>query len=157
MTRCLRRYQRPTRPVGESASVHGYSDEFLARHGEPAARVLAELTATVAGAAVVGHNVGFDRRMLVAHARRLGLRLELLLVVDTYELARRFVGGPDLTLHGLCERLGTTARRTHRAPDDVAATLELLARLLPDVERTAPARREAVEGLRRAFLPLAEL
>lgn len=81
---------------------------------------------------------------------------ELPLVVDTYEMARRFVGGPDLTLQGLCERLGTSARPTHRAADDVGATLELLVRLLRDVERTAPAQREAVEGLRRAFLPLAE-
>ncbi len=81
---------------------------------------------------------------------------ELPLVVDTYAMARRLVGGPDLTLQGLCERLGTSARPTHRAADDVGATLELLARLLRDVERTAPARREAVEGLRRAFLPLAE-
>ncbi len=64
--------------------------------------------------------------------------------------------GPDLTLQGLCERLGTTARPAHRASDDVAATLELLARLRPDVERTAPARRETVEGLRRAFLPVAQ-
>lgn len=88
--------------------------------------------------------------------RRLGLALELPLVVDIYELERRFIGGPDLTLQSPCERLGTTGRPTHRAPEDVAATLELLARLLPDVERTAPARREAPEGLRRAFLPVAQ-
>lgn len=77
-------------------------------------------------------------------------------MVDTYELARRFIGGPDLTLQSLCERQGTTARPAHGACEDVAATLELLARLRPDVEHTAPARREAVEGLRRAFLPVAQ-
>ena len=113
----------------------------------------------MAAEVVVGHNVGFDRRMLVTPARRLGIAMLLPVALapggDTYELARRFVGGPDLSLSGLCEQLVTRARPTHRGPDGVAATLELLARLLPAVHQSAPARRATVEGLWRAFEPLA--
>ncbi|MEW6049366.1 MAG: 3'-5' exonuclease, partial [Bacillota bacterium] len=135
--------------------VHGLSDARLAREGVPARQAFEEFTRFVAGAVVVGHNVGFDRRMIAAHARRVGVALEFGRVADTYEMARRFVGGDDLTLEGLCERFGVVAGTGHRAADDAEATGELLARLLPLVERDGAVRRAVVQEARKAFEPLA--
>ncbi|WP_324718141.1 hypothetical protein U7230_07735 [Carboxydochorda subterranea] len=49
-----------------------------------------------AGAVVVGRNVGFNRRTLMAYGRRVGGPPELARFADTYEMARPFVGVPDL-------------------------------------------------------------
>ena len=149
------RYIRPTRLVGASQDVHGYSDAFLAAHGKPPREVLEEFARFVRGAVTVGHNVGFDCRMLLSHARRLGVALELSAVADTFDMARRFVETDDFTLQGLCGKLGVRVRPSHHAMDDVEATLGLLEKLRPLVERDAGERRRVVAGLRGRFEPLA--
>src|SRR3712207_710185 len=61
---------RPTVPVGESARVHGLTDVRLATEGRDPAAALAELVRFVGDDVLVGHNVGFDARILAAHAAR---------------------------------------------------------------------------------------
>lgn len=71
-------------------------------------------------------------------------------------MARRFVGGDDLSLEGLCARFGVGMGTAHRAADDAEATLALLAKLQALVERDSAARRAVVQEVRRAFEPLAQ-
>lgn len=151
----LVRYLKNSRSVGESEQVHGLSDDFLADHGEPAEAVLAAFFRFAAGALLVGHNVGFDVKMVQAHARRVRLTPPRFEWEDTYALARRFVEAGNYRLGTLVAELGLAASATHDAAEDVAATVELLRYLLPRVEAGAEARRKLVRAAGDKFKPLA--
>ena len=138
-------------PVGASEQVHHLSDARLRREGRPAAEVFAALQAFLtppdhAGPLpIVGHNVGFDLGMLAAHAARCGLELPLQLGFDTLDSARRLLPGrPDHKLGGLVAALGLDATPTHRALDDVLATVRLIERLAALGAPGAAARRAAL-------------
>lgn len=150
-------YLRNQQGVGESERVHGLSDSFLAEHGEPAEAVLGQFLHDVSGAVVVGHNVGFDLRMIRAHASRFGLGVPPLTWVDTWDLAYRFVKATDFRLASLAETLALTHRPSHHALDDVRATWDLLLALVPKVEGLHGQRMRTVEKHGRAFSRLAEL
>jgi hypothetical protein len=64
-------FLRPTRPLGESAAIHGISEETLQSHGRDPADVFREFARFTEGAVLVGHNVAFDLSMIRAHAARL--------------------------------------------------------------------------------------
>ncbi|MCP3981131.1 MAG: UvrD-helicase domain-containing protein [bacterium] len=151
----LHRYLRPGRPVGTSVEVHGLTDEFLAREGGDAATVYEELGAFLGGRHVVGHNVRFDLAILGSHSGRCARPLERPPWDDTLDLARRFVRCERYDLASLCKELGVETQPTHRALDDTRATVELLAALLPHVERGALARSAAVARHGSAFAGLA--
>ena len=148
---------RNTVPVGLSESVHRLSDAELAADGLPAADALLALFAFVGGDLVVGHNVGFDRRMLVAHARRLGLPAPSWETADTLLLARRFLDAADCGLGALARQLRLAHRPGHRAAADVAATSDLLAALAPRVAAGAASRRRLVAEHSALFAPLSQL
>lgn len=148
-------YIPPRAGVGESYAVHGLSDEFLGREGREAAEVYAEFARFCSDAILVGHNVGFDMRMLAACTRRAGVDLRMATAYDTLDIARRFIDTEDYTLSGLVQLLGIPFDPTHRALDDVAATVELLRRLLPLIARSARGRREVVGAYIDQFRPMA--
>lgn len=151
------RYLRNTVSVGESEEVHGLSDSFLASNGEDPRRALEEFDRFAAGSVLVGHNVGFDARMLAAYRQRLGLGTGgLAEYIDTLEMARRFLGGDDFSLEALCRRLNVAALPTHRAADDVEATCSIITCLAPLVRATAPERMRAVKDVGAAFSSLAQ-
>ncbi|MFN8524802.1 MAG: 3'-5' exonuclease [Chloroflexota bacterium] len=146
---------RNTIPVGDSGRVHGLTDETLAEHGRDAAEVFTELQRFVGASLLVGHNVGFDLQLLVSHARRVGVVLNLATGADTLELARRFVVASDYTLRGIVESLGLAAMPTHRATDDVAATTALLGTLVELAEAQSAARRALVDEVGGEYRRLA--
>jgi DNA polymerase-3 subunit epsilon len=86
----------------------------------------------VGDAVVVGHNVRFDLSFLRAAGDRLDHPPLTNRVVDTVALARRLVRDevPNLRLGTLADRLRLPHRPTHRALDDVLATVDLLHLLL---------------------------
>ena len=150
------RYLRPTRPVGESEAVHGHADAWLAEHGEPPAEVLAAFRDWVEGALLVGHNVRFDVAMVRHHARRVGVEFGEPPFEDTLDLARRFV--PDVERHDLgtlAAALELPVTPTHRASDDVGATVALIRRLVPLLEAGAADRRRLVGAYGDVFAPVA--
>lgn len=84
--------------MGDSADVHGFTDEFLRENGDEPRRAISDFLAFAAGSHLVGHNVFFDMRLLGAQARRFGLAVPRFACSDTLELARRFVPGDSFTL-----------------------------------------------------------
>lgn len=150
------KYLRNTVPVGESEKVHGLSDDYLRLHGEDPPHVLREFAAYSEGSLLVGHNVAFDMRMLRSACVRHGLPLPPASWADTFEIARRFLRGDQFSLESLAERLQLSSSPTHRADADVGTTRDLLERLVPLVEETAPHRRQVVARYGEAFVPLAE-
>ena len=133
-----------TVPVGASEAIHHISDAQLAREGRPARQVLRELAAFIGTRPIAGHNVRFDVRMLQGHARRLGVKLPLTVRFDTLPFARRLVrDSRDHKLGTLVEHLGIQFVPTHRALDDVLATVDL-ARVLSERARRGHTRRWAL-------------
>ncbi|MCC7367235.1 MAG: UvrD-helicase domain-containing protein [Chloroflexi bacterium] len=118
---------RPSIPVGESVGVHGLSDAKLAAEGRPPEEAIGRLLKATEGALLVGHNVAFDIRMLAAQAGRLGLTFAPTASFDTLDLARRFHPQEPHTLAALSVSLRLAHRPSHRAADDVATTVDLLA------------------------------
>ena len=82
------------------------------------------------GAIFVAHNAPFDYRVLREEFARLGYSYDRP-VLDTIPLAQKFI--PDLPAYGLatlCEELGITNAKRHRADGDARATVKLLEILL---------------------------
>lgn len=126
-------YITNTVPVGASEQVHGYSDHFLAEYGQPAAQVLQDFLEFVNDAFLVGHNVGFDIKMLVAHAQKVDLTTPKFQWADTWNLAKRFIDADSYRLEKLAEQLNLTRYSSHHALEDARTTVELLQYLIPKV------------------------
>ncbi|NMB46578.1 MAG: UvrD-helicase domain-containing protein [Firmicutes bacterium] len=150
------RYLGNTKPVGPSEHIHGLSDDFLQSAGEDPADVLREFLSFAKGSVVVGHNVGFDIGMLRAYGRRLGLKIPIPPMVDTLDLARRFVDTQGYSLSYLAKHFDIPDKPTHHALDDVKVTVALLKYLLPVIEKSAPQRRAIVNKVRPSFVQWAE-
>jgi DNA helicase-2/ATP-dependent DNA helicase PcrA len=149
---------RPSFPVGESYLIHGKSDEFLAATGRDPAEVLAEFREFRGDAVLAGHNIlAFDVPILASQSYRLGFGEEMPgPAFDTLDLTRRFHRLQRYTLASIARELGLAAKPSHQAADDVAATAELLLRLLPGLEEGAGARTAAVAKHGAKFRPLAK-
>lgn len=150
-------YIRTERPVGESSRIHGYTDEFLAEHGRPAAEVIPEFLEFLGGSALTGHNInGFDIYFLRAVMRKLGIDREPPLCFDTLEITRRlFRTLKRYSLGALSEQFGITLDHAHEAHADVEANAALIDVLCQKLEETAAARRSAVQTHAPRLEPLA--
>lgn len=149
------RYLRPTRPVGDTEAIHGHSDAFLAANGQPADQVLADFMAFAGDAHLVGHNVGFDIKMISAQARRLGLPALHGAWSDTWDIAVRFVQAENYRLETLAKHLALDETPTHKASDDVDTTVALLASLMPELQAASIPRQQLVAEFSEVFAPLA--
>lgn len=152
----LEMFVRTATPVGESLAIHGLTDEILAEQGQPPAEALQRFFEFCQSDLLVGHNVGFDLRMLAAQARRLDLEVPDFEFIDTLDCARRFLECDDFSLVGLAERLGLPHRPAHRAMEDAVATCDLLAVLAPRLARYAEERRQLVTRESPPFALLAQ-
>lgn len=150
------RYLKNTRSVGDSVSIHGLTDEFLMANGDDPARVLAEFGDFCGDALIVGHNISFDLRMLLANGKRLGVPLDFGENMDTLEIARRFLDLDDYRLEYLKQCLGLPDLPSHSALDDVRTTRALLEHLIPLVKRDSLARRAVVGSVAPQFAPVVE-
>ena len=154
----LHSFIRNTVPVGESLSIHGWSDDFLRRNGKPAAGVFRELARFIGRAPVVGHNIRFDLGMIRAHAGRVGEAMPDLEVYDTWAISSRLL--PDLfdyRLETVCKAMQVGCPPRHKAEADVAATGELLMRLLPELKKGAMERWRICARYAAQFAPLTAL
>lgn len=130
--------------VGDSQQIHGYSNEFLASHGKQACKVFQEFFTFIKGGLLVGHNVGFDIKMVTAHANKVGIEFPKLKWADTWDLANRFLEADSYSLENLASKLGLTELPTHQAMDDVRTTVELLDFLIPAIEHCVEYRKALV-------------
>lgn len=143
-------------PVDDSAQIHGYSNAYLAEHGESAKIVFTAFRDFIGDALVVGHNVGFDIKMVTAHAQKVGVMYPKLRWADTWDLAKRFLREEHYSLEYLAQALNLASTPSHRATDDVATTVELLHYLMPTVEAHSTQRQAIVQRYGKYFTSLAK-
>lgn len=152
------RLLKPTKSVGDSEAVHGFSDEYLQENGEDPAKVLSDFCAFAKGAVIVWHNVSYDLSILASQLGRLKLpELFYLEYYDTLDIFRRFY--PNLPNHKL-EYLGKFCQvkheSSHDAFDDILATAEILLYALKQkIEPQAAKRRMLMQKWWDVFAPLA--
>jgi DNA polymerase-3 subunit epsilon len=132
--------------VGESATLHGLTDDELAG-GVPAQEALTALLDAMSGRVLLAHFADIESGFLSVACRRLfGARLEVP-VVDTLELERRHMErmatlprGEDLRLPRVRARYGLPDYRSHRAVTDALACAELYLALTEPEEGRAEYR-----------------
>ncbi len=153
------RYLRADKSVGDSEKVHHISDAFLQENGEDASQVLQEFTAFAQNSVVVGHNVGYDLKMLYNELWRLHLPpVNFLGSYDTLDIFRRFYPHlPNYKLEFLGEYFKIESRSSHDALDDVRATAELLHYVwIHNIQTTRYQRLVLLQDYLTRFRPVAE-
>ncbi|HEY9692298.1 MAG TPA: 3'-5' exonuclease [Oculatellaceae cyanobacterium] len=141
--------------VGDSEQIHGYSNEFLAANGRPAFEVFREFFGFAESALLVGHNVGFDMKMVTAHASKVGIKFPKFQWADTWDLANRFLEADSYSLETLANKLELTQLPSHKAVDDTRTTVELLEALIPAIAHCAAYRQALVYRYGEEFEGLA--
>ncbi|MCC5667800.1 UvrD-helicase domain-containing protein [Nostoc sp. CHAB 5784] len=149
-------YIANTVSVGDSEQIHGHSDRFLAEHGRPAKDVFCEFFEFVGSSILVGHNVGFDIKMVTAQAQKAGITAPKLQWEDTLDIANRFIESDRYNLEALAKHLNLAHLPSHKAMDDVRTTIDLLAVLIPLIEHKADYRQALVYRYGEAFEGFAE-
>jgi DNA helicase II / ATP-dependent DNA helicase PcrA len=149
-------YIANTVSVGDSERIHRHSDRFLSKHGRSAKDVFNEFFEFAGNSILVGHNVGFDIKMVTAQAQKAGITVPKLQWGDTLELANRFIESDRYSLEVLAEHLNLDHLPSHKAMDDVRTTIDLLGVLVPLVEPRADYRQALVNRYGDEFEILAE-
>lgn len=127
------RFLIPSRPVGLSQQVHGFSDVYLAEHGMMPEQALEAFLDFAGDCVIVGHNVHFDMTITAENLKRRGVsRTFDNIWYDTLDLARRFL--PKLENHKLStvSAFLKTHTPSHDAMDDILATAGVLVKLAAD-------------------------
>lgn len=121
----------PDAQVGQSATIHGLTDDELQARGAPLAAVLDETLDRLTGRVLVAHHAALDVGFLRAAIKRLhGVDIPIV-AIDTLRLGQRALGAEDeqppdaLRLWRLRRRAGLPAYRGHDAVVDALACAEL--------------------------------
>jgi DNA polymerase-3 subunit epsilon len=119
---------RPIPPV--STRYHGITDAMVAR-APPAAEALAAFADFAAGAVLIAHNAAFDLTALDGAAERQGApRLPNPALCSMILASWLDPREPDVSLDGLCGRMGLVIAHRHHALGDARATAVLWMALL---------------------------
>lgn len=118
--------------VGQSATVHGLTDDALAA-GVPLADAVAALLEALAGRALLAHFARIETGFVAAACERLWGASPAFAVVDTFDLEQRALGGRwgqhhqpgALRLWAARERRGLPVYPAHEALTDALACAEL--------------------------------
>ncbi|ENU80424.1 DNA polymerase III, epsilon subunit [Acinetobacter sp. ANC 3789] len=104
-------YINPEKPVGDSAQVHGITDEFLVDKPKYA-EIAHTLFEYLQGAEIIAHNANFDMNFLNMEFQRVGLPAlsDVCGVVDTLALAKSKHPGQKNSLDALVRRYEIPAR-----------------------------------------------
>lgn len=156
------RFIRPEQSVGDSVEVHGFSDEWLAEHGEDPVTVLKAFREFSKNAIIVGHNVNYDVSIFTSELHRHKLPAPAFKAVyDTLDMARRFY--PNLSNHKLGflseyfkEEFLNYHEPTHNAWDDIMATAQLLLMLVTkNIQPTETKRKALISQYKSQFAMIA--
>lgn len=131
--------------VGQSATVHGLTDDHLAG-GVPLEDAVARLLAALTGRVLLAHFARIETEFLGAVCERAWGAGMPCVVVDTFELERRVVAGgwgaePQrgaLRLWTARERHGLPVYRAHEALTDALACAELYLAQRAELEALSP-------------------
>ncbi|MEG0952256.1 MAG: 3'-5' exonuclease [Niameybacter sp.] len=139
---------KPTKLVGDSFFVHGFSDEQLEREGIGIHEALEQLADFTHGKVVVGHNVKYDLSIIESMCSRYQQPpLEHLEVYDTLDLAHKMY--PKLSNHKLdtlSHLIQTKATPNHNALQDILATSEVLTHFIEKLVGTQTLRYSQIEA-----------
>lgn len=118
--------------VGDSATIHGLTDDELAG-APPMAEMLPELLEALHGRVLVAHHAPLELGFLAEAVRSAYAARLPVTAVDTMQLQHRLVAGPHgdvapgtLRLDAARRHLGLPRYAAHRASVDALATAELL-------------------------------
>lgn len=149
---------KPTKSVGDSFFVHGFSDEQLLKEGLEPYEALSRLLNFASGAVLVGHNINYDLQIIGSMLSRYSLPpLEQKMVYDTLDLAYKVY--PKLTNHKLdtlSQLIGTEAKPNHNALQDILATGEVMVHLLEVMMTQKQERFEKIEAYYCEVIPYKE-
>lgn len=116
----------------EATDVHGYTDEYVRRHGLGSHESYRYLISYVGNRRIAAHFARYDwNQVLVPESQRLGFQPWGRLGFCTWSLARRAL--PECSTHRLDylrERFSLAGSRPHSALGDVEATTDLLTRVI---------------------------
>ena len=123
--------QRDGTSVGESATIHGLTDDAV-RAGTPAAEAVTGLLRALQGRVMVVHSAAMEQGFLSsACTQHFGAELHVP-IVDTFAVERRhmermgtYPRGEDLRLARVRQRYGLPQYRNHNALTDALACAEL--------------------------------
>jgi len=138
--RKIAEYQRlidPQRRIGAGITALTGITQAMCQGQPTFAEQLGEMLPSLAGAAILGHNVRFDLSFLLRECdlagHDLGRELEGPHVLDTVRIARRRFGRGGNGLGSLSRRLGYEPPAAHRALPDALTTAIVFERLLAPV------------------------
>ncbi len=138
---------KPTRSVGDSYFVHGFSDQTLQEKGIDPSEALIMLKEFVKGSVVVGHNVNYDIQIIDSMCNRHNIEpISYFYVYDTLDLACKVY--PNIINHKLdtlSKMIQTNTAPTHNAMQDILATGEVLDDLIIKLKETKQGRLEKIE------------
>lgn len=119
---------KPTKELGSSVYVHGFTKEFLEEHGTDGIEAFNELLKFIGDSVIVGHNVGYDVAIIDSNMKRLGMNgLGNIIYYDTLEMSRKFYPGlKNHKLEYLSIYFKVENASTHNAMDDILATKDIL-------------------------------
>ncbi len=138
----------PTKSVGDSVYVHGFTDEELSKKGISPKLALGMLRQFTKGKVLVGHNINYDLQIITSMLSRYEMQpLEGRAVYDTLDLACKvYPKLPNHKLDTLSELIETQSKPNHNAFWDIMATGEVLAHLRVKLLEKKQQRLEYLEA-----------
>ncbi len=111
--------------------VNNLNPEILRDEGVPIRDVLSDLNSFLEEGIVGGQNVkAFDLPILHYQAARHSMPLEYAHILDTKIIARKVLFLPSYSLSAMSSHFNIAHRPTHRALDDVKATVQVFRKLI---------------------------
>ncbi len=146
----------PCRPIPEeSTRVHHITDAMV--QGKPKIEdVLEQVFKMVGKHLVVGHNIGFDLRMLnnAARKRNLPCPIDLEKSIDTLRLARLYAESPTNSLEDLRKHFNIEEEGAHRALNDVIVNIKVFKYLSLNFKKTEDVIKRLRQPILMKLMPL---
>lgn len=140
---------KPTKKVGDSFYVHGFSDEQLSKEGLEPKEALKILLDFTKDSVIVGHNINYDMQIINSSLERYGfLPIRNACIYDTLDLAYKVY--PQLENHKLStlsDLIKTKTLPTHNAMNDILATAEILMHFIEKIKQKDAKRLEKIEEI----------
>ena len=142
---------KPTKSVGDSYYVHGFTDEQLEKDGLEVSVALDLLEQFIQDKIVVGHNIKYDLAIINSMVYRYHRNpFQYKGIYDTLDLAHKIYPYlPDHKLNTLSEYIKTQAKPNHNAFQDILATSEVLTHFIEKIN----AKKDERYGYLEAYYP----
>lgn len=125
------RLLKNTRPIpADAQKVHGISQADIDKDGVPASEAIPQLVEFIGDAIIIAHNAPFDIGFINAHLERLGKPKLTNQVIDTLDIAKRYLFLASYRLSNVAAYLKVPQPSAHRALVDVITTRDVFFKLI---------------------------